>query len=148
MPLQRALNVFKSPRVLRLPWYARFASVPIAVGLAFLTHMLTLPSPSIGPFVFFYVAIVLASWLGGRVAGLLAVLLSAALARMNGYEVARAFRANDHLCDVSLVALTGYASAEDQSKAAEAGFDRHLAKPPDLDALELVLAGLPERHAA
>jgi len=76
------------------------------------------------------------------------VLCDIGLPGMNGYEVARAFRASDQLHDVPLVALTGYASAEDQSKAAEAGFDRHLAKPPSLDALELVLAQLPERHAA
>ncbi len=76
------------------------------------------------------------------------VLCDIGLPGMNGYDVARAFRADDQLRDVSLVALTGYALAEDQKKAAEAGFDRHLAKPPDLDALERVISELPERHAA
>jgi two-component system CheB/CheR fusion protein len=76
------------------------------------------------------------------------VLCDIGLPGMNGYEVARAFRANGQLHDVPLVALTGYASAEDQTKAAEAGFNRHLAKPPSLDALELVLSELPNPHAA
>ena len=38
------------------------------------------------------------------------------------------------------MALTGYARAEDRQQAAEAGFDRHLAKPPDLAELERMLA--------
>jgi PAS domain S-box-containing protein len=76
------------------------------------------------------------------------VLCDIGLPGMNGYEVARAFRANDQFHDMPLVALTGYASAEDQSKATEAGFDRHLAKPPNLDTLERILSELPERHAA
>ena len=42
-----------------------------------------------------------------------------------------------------LVALTGYAQPEDLRRAAEAGFDDHMAKPPDLDELERVLARFP-----
>ena len=41
------------------------------------------------------------------------------------------------------MALTGYALPEDLQRAAEAGFDRHLAKPPDLEALERMLAEVP-----
>lgn len=37
---------------------------------------------------------------------------------------------------------------ENQKKAQEAGFNRHLAKPPDIGALERILAELPGRHAA
>jgi CheY-like chemotaxis protein len=39
-----------------------------------------------------------------------------------------------------LVALTGYALPEDVAKAKEAGFDRHLAKPPSLETIEDVIA--------
>ncbi len=69
------------------------------------------------------------------------------LPEMRGYEVARAFRAEPALRRVYLVALTGYASGEDQQRAVEAGFHRHLAKPPSPQKLEEVLA-LPEvrRH--
>ncbi len=59
---------------------------------------------------------------------------------MDGYAVARAFRADEVLKRVFLVALTGYALPEDLQRAAEAGFDRHLAKPPDLAELERMLA--------
>jgi len=46
---------------------------------------------------------------------------------MNGYAVARAFRADDALKHVVLIAVSGYTRAEDVQQAAEAGFDRHLA---------------------
>lgn len=62
---------------------------------------------------------------------------------MDGYAVARAFRADEVLREVYLVALTGYALPEDLQRAAEAGFDRHLAKPPDLVALERMLTEAP-----
>ena len=59
---------------------------------------------------------------------------------MDGYAVAPAFRADEVLRGTSLVALTGYALPEDVSKVVEAGFDRHLAKPPSMDAIERILA--------
>jgi two-component system CheB/CheR fusion protein len=62
---------------------------------------------------------------------------------MDGYEVARAFRADEALKDTCLVALSGYALPEDLQLAADAGFDRHLAKPPSLEKLEELLASLP-----
>jgi CheY-like chemotaxis protein len=59
---------------------------------------------------------------------------------MDGYAVARAFRADPDLRACTLIALTGYGQAEDQSTALEAGFDRHLTKPVDLGVLERVLS--------
>ncbi|MHB8877550.1 MAG: hybrid sensor histidine kinase/response regulator [Myxococcaceae bacterium] len=59
---------------------------------------------------------------------------------MDGYEVARRVRADPELRSTRLVALSGYALAEDLQRAREAGFDRHLAKPPQLDELERALA--------
>ena len=59
---------------------------------------------------------------------------------MDGYDVARAFRATDGLKRVYLVALSGYALPEDVQRALEAGFDQHLAKPPNLDSLEETVA--------
>ncbi len=76
------------------------------------------------------------------------VLCDIGLPTMDGYEVARAIRADGALHDVALVALTGYALAEDLARAAQAGFDRHLAKPPDLGTLERVLAEVHPRSAA
>jgi len=62
---------------------------------------------------------------------------------MDGYDVARAFRADDALKGVYLVALSGYAQPEDVQRATEAGFDRHLAKPPNLESLEQTIARVP-----
>ncbi len=62
---------------------------------------------------------------------------------MDGFDVARAFRADDALKGVYLVALSGYALPEDLQRAEEAGFDKHLAKPPDLESLERTLARVP-----
>jgi len=62
---------------------------------------------------------------------------------MDGFAVARAFRADDGLKRTYLVALSGYALPEDVQHALEAGFDQHLAKPPNLESLEQALARAP-----
>jgi PAS domain S-box-containing protein len=69
------------------------------------------------------------------------VLCDIGLPGMDGYEVARAFRADEALRGAQLVALSGYALAEDLQRAAEAGFERHLAKPPSLEKLRELLQG-------
>jgi len=63
------------------------------------------------------------------------VLLDIGLPGMDGFEVARRLRAMPALADTFLVALTGYSSDEDRSRAREAGFDEYLVKPVDLDLL-------------
>ena len=40
------------------------------------------------------------------------------------------------------VVVTGYGQVEDVKRCKEAGFDEHVTKPIDLDALELLLRGL------
>jgi signal transduction histidine kinase/CheY-like chemotaxis protein len=67
---------------------------------------------------------------------------------MNGYDVAKAFRSDQGLKDIFLIALTGYALPEDIQKAFNAGFDRHLAKPVQLEILEQTLAQAPEKTLA
>jgi CheY-like chemotaxis protein len=62
---------------------------------------------------------------------------------MSGYEVARAVRTDPALRGAFLVALTGYASTEDQRRATEAGFDAHVAKPPTIEQLRGVIARAP-----
>ncbi len=68
-----------------------------------------------------------------------AVLCDIGLPGMNGYEVARALRALG-MKRTRLIAVTGYALAEDVKKAADAGFDAHVAKPPDPERIERLLA--------
>jgi len=67
------------------------------------------------------------------------VLCDVGLPDLDGYEVARRLRAGGSRS--RLVALTGYASPEDVERARAAGFDDHLAKPPDLGRLASILAG-------
>jgi two-component system CheB/CheR fusion protein len=67
------------------------------------------------------------------------VLCDIGLPVMDGYEVARAIRADPALAPVFLVAVTGYALPEDLRRAAEAGFDRHLAKPVPIDRIAELL---------
>ena len=59
---------------------------------------------------------------------------------MDGYELARRFRANAALRDATLVALTGWGQPEDRQRAVDAGFDHHLVKPVGLDALRRLLS--------
>jgi len=60
---------------------------------------------------------------------------------IDGYGVARSLRQDPRGAAVFLVALTGYAQPEDRQLALDAGFDTHVAKPPDLNFLrQLVLA--------
>jgi CheY-like chemotaxis protein len=59
---------------------------------------------------------------------------------MNGYEVARRIRAEAWGKQMMLIALTGWGQEEDKKKAFEAGFDHHLIKPIDPDALETLMA--------
>jgi CheY-like chemotaxis protein len=59
---------------------------------------------------------------------------------MTGYDVARAIRGDERLKGSRLVAMIGYALAEDVARSMAAGFDVHLAKPAKLEAIEHVLA--------
>jgi signal transduction histidine kinase/ActR/RegA family two-component response regulator len=63
-------------------------------------------------------------------------LLDIGLPRMDGFELARRLRARPEMRDTRLIALTGYGQAEDRSRALAAGFDDHLTKPVDPNALE------------
>jgi len=71
------------------------------------------------------------------------ILCDIGLPGMNGYEVAKAIRAEPLLNVSNLVALSGYSLREDVKQAMDAGFDGHMAKPPSLTQLKSLLAGLP-----
>jgi PAS domain S-box-containing protein len=62
------------------------------------------------------------------------------LPQMDGYEVARRLRSSDRCRSVKLVALTGYGQPADRDKAERAGFDHHLVKPADWQAVGAILA--------
>ena len=66
-------------------------------------------------------------------------LVDIGLPRMDGYELARRFRAEPGADRVYLVALTGYGSSADKDRARLAGFNLHLLKPVDPRALKSLL---------
>ncbi|MGC3996414.1 MAG: ATP-binding protein [Anaeromyxobacter sp.] len=66
------------------------------------------------------------------------VLCDIGLPGMDGYAVAQALRASGDRA-IRLVALSGYAQPEDVARALAAGFDRHVAKPPDPSSIEQLL---------
>jgi len=63
------------------------------------------------------------------------VLLDIGLPGLDGYEVARRLRAAPGGAAALLIALTGYGQQDDRRRAHEAGFDVHLVKPADPDAV-------------
>jgi len=67
------------------------------------------------------------------------VICDLGLPGIDGYEVARRLRADPACAGITLVALSGYASHGDVADARAAGFDHHLAKPPNLDVLQRLL---------
>jgi two-component system CheB/CheR fusion protein len=71
------------------------------------------------------------------------VLCDIGLPGMDGYEVARALRADERLRSAHLVAISGYALPEDLCSASQAGFQDHLAKPPSIERLAEILSRVP-----
>jgi PAS domain S-box-containing protein len=71
------------------------------------------------------------------------VLLDIGLPGMDGLEVCRRLRKEVGLKDAIIVAMTGYGQEEDKRRSHEAGFNTHLVKPVDLDALQELLAAPP-----
>jgi signal transduction histidine kinase/CheY-like chemotaxis protein len=61
---------------------------------------------------------------------------------VNGYEVARRLRESPVTRNSVLVAVTGYANADDRHRSQQAGFDHHLAKPVDFDSLQELLVSI------
>ncbi|HET7827013.1 MAG TPA: response regulator, partial [Anaeromyxobacter sp.] len=69
-------------------------------------------------------------------------LLDIGLPGRSGYDLAREIRARLPHETIGLVAVTGYGQDEDRRKAHEAGIDRHLVKPVELDELKQVIETL------
>ena len=68
------------------------------------------------------------------------VLLDIGLPTMNGYEVARKMREQVWGKQAVMIAITGWGEDVDRQLSKDAGFDHHLVKPVDLDALTALLA--------
>ena len=70
------------------------------------------------------------------------VLLDIGMPKINGYEACRQIRALPGGAAMTVVAVTGWGQPEDRRSSQDAGFDRHLVKPVDPDALADLLAAL------
>jgi CheY-like chemotaxis protein len=76
------------------------------------------------------------------------LLLDVGMPVMNGLEVATAVRAERWSDATRIVALTGWGKDEDRQRALAAGFDRHMTKPVDPEALRHLLAELGDQPGA
>jgi CheY-like chemotaxis protein len=70
------------------------------------------------------------------------MLIDIGLPGIDGFEVAQRVRALPGARSVVLVALTGYGRSEDKERTRAAGFDHHLTKPVEIDALQGLVATL------
>ena len=75
------------------------------------------------------------------------VLMDIGMPKLNGYEACRRIREQPWAADMVLVALTGWGQEDDRQKSADAGFDHHLVKPVDPQALMKMLAGCQRSHS-
>ncbi len=70
-----------------------------------------------------------------------AILLDLGMPKLNGFEVCRAIRKRSWGASVLMVAQTGWGQDQDRARTHEAGFDAHLTKPVDLEAVHVLLNG-------
>ena len=70
------------------------------------------------------------------------VLCDIGLPKLNGYEACRQMKAQAWDKNMILIAVTGWGQDDDRRKSAAAGFDHHLIKPVDPQALMKLLAKL------
>jgi PAS domain S-box-containing protein len=76
-----------------------------------------------------------------------AMILDIGMPDMTGYEVARRVRAEPWGQSIFMLAITGWGQEEDKERAMAAGFNQHMTKPVDADAVEQRLrAFLDSRH--
>ncbi|WP_317171791.1 CheR family methyltransferase [Spirosoma validum] len=67
------------------------------------------------------------------------ILLDIGMPGLDGYETARLIRQQAWGRHLILIALTGYGQADDKRQSQEAGFDGHLVKPVELEAVSQLL---------
>jgi CheY-like chemotaxis protein len=67
------------------------------------------------------------------------MLLDIGMPEMNGFDVCKLIRKTSWGSGIQIVALTGWGQEQDRMSTREAGFDGHLVKPVDLNALDDVL---------
>jgi CheY-like chemotaxis protein len=71
------------------------------------------------------------------------ILLDIGLPKLNGYEVCRRIRQQPWGTDVVMIALTGWGQDVDRRRSHDSGFDHHIVKPVEHNALVKLL--IPEQ---
>jgi len=74
-------------------------------------------------------------------------LLDIGMPELDGYEACRRIRSTAWGEHMTLIAQTGWGRDDDRARTREAGFDHHLVKPVDPDALEALLRSLSPQPA-
>src|SRR5690606_6491509 len=75
------------------------------------------------------------------------VFLDVGMPGRSGYDIARSLRTRRGPDVLAIVAVTGWGHVEDRNRTREAGFDEHLVKPPQLDAIRRLCAATGGRSA-
>lgn len=68
------------------------------------------------------------------------ILMDLGMPGMDGLQLARRIRQDDAFQGITLIALTGWGQPEDRHRSLAAGFNHHLVKPVQFDALQSLLA--------
>ena len=66
--------------------------------------------------------------------------------RLSGYDLARSIREQQWGKHVSLIALSGWGCDDHQRRVREAGFNHHLVKPVDFDAMLALLSDVAQNR--
>jgi two-component system CheB/CheR fusion protein len=74
------------------------------------------------------------------------VFLDIGLPGIDGYETCRQMRRRPSSKATVIIAVTGWGQPQDKQRALDAGFDAHLTKPVELEALARILARSPPSH--
>ncbi len=76
-----------------------------------------------------------------------AILMDIGLPKLNGYEACMRIRERPEAASVVIVAITGWGQDADRRRSQMAGFNHHMVKPIDPDALAILLAGITAGNA-
>jgi signal transduction histidine kinase len=74
------------------------------------------------------------------------VLLDIGMPRLNGFDACRRIRMQPGGAARTLIALTGWGQPQDVRRSADAGFDQHLVKPIEIEALSSLLSAVAEQR--
>jgi CheY-like chemotaxis protein len=74
------------------------------------------------------------------------VFLDIGMPSIDGYETCRQMRRRPSNKAMVIIAVTGWGQPQDKQRALDAGFDAHLTKPVELEALAGILTGSPPRQ--